>query len=219
MTKLTDDKFFALVKHIARLHTDAKLLAEHKRWPSSIALSVYALEEIGKLLLVAPMFGDGIEFKLGRSSTMHNNKLDRLGKDVLFVAWTIAAADYHKVSILEMVRINVERAKKFGSYGDGLTTDVSTPNAWDSEELSPEASKALDAILAHPFALGALGIFSMQNGNEFIRMRKRALYEDIDVDEDSDLPPLDEKLAEKLIAFVQVALRSIAKFKDETIRR
>jgi len=214
MRQIDAENIVAIIKNVRRLQRDASLLAKHDRWQSSIALSIFALEEIGKLLLIFPAFGEPRSFVLKASSQLHSEKLNRLKSQVWNVAWTIAAAEHHGISIKRMLEINAERQRRTGQWGDGLSTDVNEPNVKDDEPLDKRKSVAIEAILNNEFVKAAVGIFILQHSGHFTTVRKLALYEDIERNKKSDpfLPPLDKKLANRLLDFIRKTLTAVRIF-------
>jgi AbiV family abortive infection protein len=51
-SEVIEEAYFRIIKNAQRLTSDARLLLEHKRFASSVALSVLAVEEVGKIFAI-----------------------------------------------------------------------------------------------------------------------------------------------------------------------
>lgn len=214
-SKELDDFVSGLITNAIRLWRDAILLSKNDRWISAITLSLYALEELGKLVLNSPLLSEGAFFKKLPSSDLHKLKQTQLATKTLKAAWLLAAAEYHGVSLTKVIERERRVFQETGRTDHSLSIEWPTSNLnVENDPLTELQSKALDAILANDLVLDALGLFSHQHSGQLDVLRKRSLY--VDWTNGSHIGPSDIKdaqaTAERLIKFGRTTLLVLGRF-------
>ncbi len=179
-------------KNAWRLHEDARLLFEQGRVASSIVLSTFALEDLGKLTSFEPL-----RPRSGKSVGDHQVRQGHLKRSVTLICLCVAAANVLNRHIAE-----VFAAVESDSFDPDLAMIFPDPSMPDVAALDSQNKLRFDELW-RALEQDQVFVFGMRIAEEvapqLTRLRFSALYVDHTDGQVTDPSRSDKRVAEQLI--------------------